>query len=67
MSILKKILRRIYFEIIWKKNTIDKYLFDGEIIIGKKTRFYQPLKLKNGGEYKNRQKLFFWISIWREI
>lgn len=35
-----------------KKNTIDKYLFDGEIIIGKKTRFYQPLKLKNGGNIK---------------
>ncbi|STO31152.1 Galactoside O-acetyltransferase [Fusobacterium necrogenes] len=49
MKILKKILRRIYFEIIWRKNIINKIWFDGIIKIGKKTKFYQPLKLKNGG------------------
>lgn len=49
MNILKRILRRIYLEIIWRKNIINKIWFDGKIEIGKKTKFYQPLKLKNGG------------------
>lgn len=49
MILIKKILRRIYLEIIWRKNLFSKIWFDGKIEIGKKTKFYQPLKLKNGG------------------
>ena len=47
----KKILRRIYLEIIWRKNLFNKIWFDGKIEIGKKTKFYQQLKLKNVERY----------------
>lgn len=49
IKLIKKIIRRLILEIIWRKNKLSIYSFKGKIKIESKTRFYQPLILMGGG------------------
>lgn len=56
IKLIKKIIRRF----ILGKNKLPVFLFKGNIKLGCKTRFNQPLILM-GGYNSNRELLFFWL------
>lgn len=49
IKLIEKIIRRLILEIIWWKNKLPVFLFKGNIKLGYKTRFNQPLILMGGG------------------
>ena len=54
IKLIKKVIRRLILEIIWRKNKLPVFLFKGKIKIESKVRFYQPLILGGGGDNPNR-------------
>lgn len=48
IKLIEKIIRRLILEIIWWKNKLPVFLFKGNIKLGYKTRFNQPLILMGG-------------------
>ena len=48
IKLIKKIIKKLILEIIWRKNKLPIFLFKGKIKFGSKTRFNQSLILMGG-------------------